>query len=179
MITYSSVDGEGNTVYGLVPTSKVINKAIYLYILPYKTTDLFTSAVTYNSNNIRHCFGEEEMARIKYITPEAIVLGMAQIKESSKVEDSIVLDTRVRGGGLKTKLTKQDIEKVQPLSSHYWDISTWDGIAYQSNGVTSIRLPRSVLKEYGGRLTGTEIQELVNKHAAYGTYQIIEYYDEE
>lgn len=179
MLTYKVMDNVDKPVYKLIPTSRVINKPIFLYLLPYKTIDLTTNTTIINDNCIRHCFGEEEMARIKYMTPEAIVLGVVQIKENSKVEDSIVLDTRVLGGGLKTKFTQQDIEKVQPLSNHYWDISTWDGIAYQSQGVTSIKIPKYVLKEYGGRLTKGEIEKIVSKYAAYGTYQIIEYYDKE
>jgi hypothetical protein len=179
MLTYKVVDNVDKPVYKLVPTSKVINKPIFLYMLPHKTTDIASGNVAINNNCIRHCFGEEEMAMIKYITPEAITLGVVQVKESSKVEDSIVLDTRVRGGGLKTKFTQQEIDRIQPLSNNYWDMSSWDGIAYQSQGVTTIKIPRYVLKEYGGRLTKGEIEKIVGKYTAYGTYQIIEYYDKE
>jgi hypothetical protein len=56
-------------------------------------------------------------------------------------------------------------------------MSAWDGIAYQSNGDVTIRIPRRVLKEYGGNFTTANVLDIVNKNAAYGTYQIIEYYD--
>lgn len=164
--------------FKLVPTSKLINKPIFIYLLPYKQVDLTTNKTTIENNCIRHCFGEDQMAYILSITPEAIPIGIAQIRENSRVEESIVLDTRTRGGGIKRTLTEKDIEKTQPLSNHYWDISTWDGIGYQSNGVIVVRVPRTVLKEYGGTMTRGDVNKVVERYAAYGTYQIIEYTEE-
>ena len=178
-ITYSVVDDQDVKRHKLVPTSKVINIPIFIYMLPYRETSLITGEVVTNFNNIRHCFGEEQMAKIMYINPEAIILGIVQIKESAKVEDAIVLDTRVRGGGLKEDINQQDIDRVQPLANHHWDISTWHGIAYQSNAVSVIKLPNTVLKENGGTMTKNDIEGIIDKYAAYGTYQIIEYYEEE
>ena len=178
-VTYSVVDDNDRETYRLVPTSSIMNIPIFIYMVPYKDTDLDTGEVVTNFNNIRHCFGEEQMARVMYVNPEAIILGIVQIKENSKVEDAIVLDTRVRGGGLKESVNHQDIDRVQPLANHHWDISTWDGIAYQSNGVSVIKLPNTVLKENGGTMTKSDIENIIDKYAAYGTYQIVEYYEEE
>ncbi|MCW4011739.1 MAG: hypothetical protein NWF07_01975, partial [Candidatus Bathyarchaeota archaeon] len=175
-----AVDTANDTLINkLLPSSKLIGDMIYIYLLPSKEIDNQTGAITNRPHCIRHCFGSSEMARIKYQHPEALILGVVQVQESTTANDTIALDTRSRGGGLKENLPQSIKKEMKSTMDHFWDIASWDGIAYQSNGVYVVKIPKTVLKKWGGRFTHEEVEAAVNKYAAYGTYPIIEYTEPE
>lgn len=162
--------------YDLVPSSKLMNKEVYVYLVPHKST---TSSVV-NQYTIRHCFSKSEWDKIQRTQPGiALLLGVVQLREHVKVEDTVVLDTRVRGGGLKASITKEMIKKRQPQSLSNWDIGPWDGAAYYKNGVVIIQLPRAILQSAGGQFTEKQVEDIVGKYIAYGVYYIVEYLSEE
>jgi hypothetical protein len=158
------------TSWEKVPTAKLMNKEVYVYVLPYK--DSFGN---YNEYPARHCYGLVEWQGIQRSNPAAMLLGIIQLREHTNIKEAVVMDARSRGGGLKETITDTDIKRVQPLSRNYWDMSTWDGTAYYKNGVLIIELPKKILDTQGGQFTEQQVKDIVSKYVAYGIYFIIEY----
>jgi 3-isopropylmalate dehydratase small subunit len=154
-----------------VPTAKLMNKEVYIYLLPH--SDSFGNL---NQYTIRHCFSKAEWDKIsKTKLGTAQLLGIVQIREHTKVTEATVLDTRTRGGGLKESISKDLMKKTDPLTASYWDMGSWEGQAYYSNGVVVIELPRSILVGQGGQFTEKDVEDAIRKYIAYGTYFIVEY----
>lgn len=158
------------TSWELKPSKALMNKEVYLYITPYK--DSFNS---YNEDTIRHCFSKKDWKAIQKANPAALLLGIVQVREHASVHDAVVMDARIKGGGLRADIGRQEVERKQPESRSYWDMESWDGTAYSKNGVLVIRVPERVLQSKGGRFTESMVEESVKKHIAYGLYPIIEY----
>jgi hypothetical protein len=159
----------------LVPSSELIDKSIYIYLLPWTVDNGPEEKWT-----VRHTFSYDSLKAIIAANPRIVHLATVQSRERATIEDAVVLDTRVRGGGLKKSINSRRIEQVQPLSQHNWDIGAWDGIGYQSNGVVVVRLPKRILEgDPNFRLsamTDNQVREMVTKYLAYGVFPIIEYY---
>lgn len=160
----------GRTIYEEVPTAKLMNKEVYVYIVPYQ--DSFGNR---NKQTLRHCYSLTEWQQVQKTTPNALLLGVIHLREHTKVTDAVVLDTRTRGGGLKEEISEAKIKKTQPLSFNYWDMGTWDGKAYYKNGTIVIEIPKSILRSEGGQFTEQQVRDIVDKYIAYGIYYIIEY----
>lgn len=164
MVTY--INGEQKVEYKKVPSSKLLNKVIHIYIVPDSE----------NGNSIRHCFSAEEWRNIQQSNPMYLLLAKVQVREHTNVNEVIVMDARVRGGGISESLSTKTIDQRVKGRQRYWDIGNWDGKAFYRNGVLVISLPKSILKEYGGTLTEEYVRESIDKHVAYGTYFILEWY---
>lgn len=158
------------TSWEAVPTAKLMNKEVYVYLLPYKN-----SFGAHNEHPVRHCYSLSDWQSIQRTNPAAMLLGTLHLREHTQVSDAVVMDARTRGGGLKSTIQEADMKRVQPLSSNYWDMSTWDGKAYTKNGVLVIEVPKSVLSTHGGQFVEKEVEDIVRKYVAYGIYPIIEY----
>jgi hypothetical protein len=166
-------DSTTNTMrpyYEEVPTSKLMNKEIYVYIVPVKN-----SFGLKNEHTVRHCYSLVEWRKIQKINPTALLLGIVHPREVTTVKDVTVMDARTRGGGLREDISLNQIEKTQPLSTNHWDMGTWDGKSYYKNGVLIIELPKKILQNEGGQFTEKEVTDIVRKYIAYGIYYIIEF----
>jgi hypothetical protein len=62
------------------------------------------------------------------------------------------------------------------LSLNLWDIASFDGRSYHPNGITIIKLPKSILIENGGKFTNDEVINTINQQIALGVTPIIKYY---
>ncbi len=159
------------TRYEEVPTAQLMNKEVYVYIVPYQT-----SFGDINQYTIRHCYSKAEWEQISATMPGiALLLGVIQLRESAQVSDSIVLDTRMRGGGLKETISNTMIKNRDQGATSFWDMGLWDGMAYYSNGVVIIQIPSMVLQSQGGQFSEQDIDRIIKKYIAYGVYYIIEY----
>lgn len=104
-----------------------------------------------------------------------LLLGDIEVKDYSTPNAGLLLDTRIRGGGLKD-------ERVDPLTllnpeiDHYWDIGQWDGQGYPGNASFFVEVPVETLEEAGGVFRTNEVKSVVDKHAALGTYGIVKAY---
>ena len=94
-------------------------------------------------------------------------------------ENIVIMDARRPGGGLKESIKDRDIEERLGYTSAFWDIGSFDGLAYYENGVSIIRLPERILQSNGGLFTETDIREKLGKYLAFGVYPIIEFIPEE
>jgi hypothetical protein len=126
-----------------VPSSQLLNKVIHLYIVPDSE----------GGSSIRHCFNAEEWRHVQQSIPMYLLLAKVQVREHTHVNDIVVMDARVRGGGIKESISTKEIDKRVKGRQRYWDIGNWDGKAFYRNGVLIVTLPKSILKEYGGVLT--------------------------
>lgn len=164
---------EGIDQYIQVPGEKLLNKEIYLYLLPYKS--LYYKKEVVEENTIRHCFEEKEWQKIKAANPTALLLGIIQVRENTSPEQIVMMDARRLGGGIKENVSQESIEKRVGYTSAFWDIGSFDGLAYYKNGVSIIRLPKKVLVENGGHVKESDIQRILEKYLAYGIYPIVKY----
>lgn len=154
-------------------TFRLINRTVYLYIRP---TAMFTEARemvrgSYQENALFHSFHERKESGL-------VLLAKVQVRPNSTMENLTLVDTRVRGGGLRESVSADTQANKEPESRHYWDIADWDGTPYPENGVYVVRLPMHLLKEKGGRFTEADIEKAVAKHTAFGVLPVIEYIDE-
>lgn len=107
--------------------------------------------------------------------PNTILLARIQVRPNSTYENINIIDSRTRGGGILESIGRNIMKEVCPEAISYWDIGYWDGEPYQENAVLIVKLPRHILKEFGGRLTKEEVEQAVKKHMALGVFYIIEY----
>lgn len=127
-----------------------------------------------NSHVIRHTFSEKEIDEILTNIAGTKLLAKINIKEVPF--DLTIIDARKRGGGIKESISDKTIStKNKDLNLSYWDISPWDGIAYQKNGSVLITLPKEVLKDYGGNFTRNQVEEYINQFIALGVFYHVEY----
>lgn len=163
----------GEVVYEEAATDKLLNKEVFLYLLPKRT--VLGPIVRTEANPLRHVLSEEEWKRVKQARPEAMLLARIQVREHTLIDNTIVMDARRRGGGLKDKWTAKEIEQKTGAVESFWDIGTFDGKAYYEKGVVVIRLPKAILRSEGGTFEEEDIQARIKKYLALGIYPIIEY----
>ena len=181
--TYSAY--QSNNTYVERPTKELFNQVIYLYIRPAETRRLNPNGqyvMVPGSRQIYtlfHRIGRELTESDPMYTEQVQKLAKIYVKPNSNRSDITVIDTRQRGGGLKESISQDLIDKFEPEANYYWDIGFLDGKAYPGNSVVIVRLPKTILKEHGGRFTESEVEAAVDKHIAFGSYYIIEYVDPE
>lgn len=154
-------------------SEKLLNKEIFFYLLP--TFSRYINKTKKEDYPMRHCFNESEWHKIKAATPEALLIGKIHVRENTDIENAVVMDARRLGGGLKESLTQEEIEKRVGFTSAFWDIGSFDGLAYYENGVTVIQLPESLLDSNGGTFSEKQIEKIVSKYIAFGVYPLIEF----
>lgn len=145
--------------------------------------DHYAIDYSYTSDRYRFINGTFQKAVLFHTFEEinesnTILLGKIQVRPNSARDGIQLTDTRTRGGGLLTSIGESIMNEIAPESTSYWDIGYWDGSPYPENGVILVKLPRHVLKEYGGKLTKEEVEAAVEKHLAYGVFYIVEYLEE-
>lgn len=99
------------------------------------------------------------------------------VVQSLSIPEISFLDTRILGGGISENNIESALQ-LQNESAWYWDLGKWDGTAYPGMGAIVVNLPRYILKELGGEFDRDQVDEIVKRHAASGSYMIVKYYDE-
>jgi hypothetical protein len=168
---------DGVTEYRDVPSYELVGSRVYFYLLPYMKIKDGEPGET-NNVTLKHTFDKDELVLEQITNPDIIVLGSIKITNENTVHDIQVMDTRKRGGGLKSSITEKTIQETDPLSMNVWDIVDFDGLQYHSNGITTIKIPDTVLERNGGFFTEEEVEEIVQKHLALGIVPIVKYYSE-
>lgn len=152
-------------VYKYLPSSQLLNKELHIYIVP---TDM-------SGPSIRHCFSVLEWKKIQESNPLCLLLAKVYVREHTNVAQTVVMDARKRGGGLSEKVTDAEITKRVQNKQRYWDIGSWNGKAYYRNGTLIVQIPKHVLQSNGGKFTEEQIEAVLDRYVAFGTYTIIEY----
>lgn len=147
---------------------------------PIYATYSYYEILRENKETIKHSFDFQEVQLLQLAYPEIIILGSTKITNNYSKADLHMLDTRLRGGGLKEDVSDREIEETDETSKDFWDISDIEGPSYYGNGVVVINIPKRIVKEEGkngGTFTKEEIEKIVNDHIALGTLPIIDYYE--
>lgn len=164
---------------------EILGKRLVFYIRPDETERgvhhlvVDSNGVVIESSDSTHPTEEityEEWENIARAN-NYFVIGDVYVVQSLSIPNISLLDTRVLGGGISEKNLKSAL-KLQNEVSWYWDIGNWDGKAYPGMGAIIVKLPRYILKELGGEFERGQIEEIVKRHAAAGSYIIVKYYDE-
>ena len=186
--SYHTISMQNNSIPGHVIPSAPINdvssshllgKMILLYLRPTELRIFDTvvypppSPTMFQLQGVHHT--DMSLEELHLYDPLALPLGVLYIVPNASLRDLILIDTRSKGGGLKPEISEEIIRTVDQESNSFWDIGYWDGMPYQANGVMYLRLPQSLLHEYGGLFTKKEIEDIVHKHAALGVVPIITY----
>lgn len=164
------------------PSSELLDKAIFIYILPsYSYYADYSGSPTYvDTSTVRHIITDEDVSIVdakSLIPSNAHILAKVNLVRPISYKDIVVLDSRVRGGGVKESVTYETLSKSGDEATHYWDLSSWDGYPYPCNGVIIITLKKSLLKEFGGKFTERDIRNILSRYIAFGVYPIITYID--
>jgi hypothetical protein len=154
-----------SVTYKYLPSSQLMNKEIHIYIVPQEL----------GGASIRHCFSAMEWSKIQQANPLCLLLGKLYVREHTDVSQVVVMDARKRGGGLSEKISDQEIIRRVQNKQRFWDIGSWNGKAYYRNGTLIIRLPKRILQSQGGYFTEEQVQQVLDRYVAYGTYMIVEY----
>lgn len=180
--TYSDLNKEPSE---LAPTKNLFNKTIYFYLRPtirYQIDSTNDDLINTDTELDRIMLENNETLyhTIDKYEPESemdIYIGSVYIRQNTSLHSTILVDTRTRGGGVLEEMKDSLRKQLEPESDFYLDIGCYDGTPYQENAVIIIRLDNSILKEYGGRFTQTDIEQKVHKWLGLGVYPIIEYVD--
>ena len=130
------------------PSNTIVGQPINIYINP----DMATVAPTVN---LYHTFSDSPNTTG---TPYKLnkTLNLAFVNIAEYVYEPVIMDARSPGGGLK--------ENLEPNSDsqQFWDIGSWEGLPYQSNG-------SFVVDINNGQFTKEFIQDIIDKYKAAGT----------
>jgi hypothetical protein len=153
-----------------VPTSNLLYLCIYVYLRPMAA--VYNGVLIPGSSHPTTVMHTTEASYFDptsvFYDPTVILLARVYVHPSSSQSDITVVDTRVRGGGLKAGYTDNNL----------WDIGLLNGTAYPENGIILARFPSSILTQNGGQFTEADVTAAVNRHLAYGVAAIIEYFDD-
>jgi hypothetical protein len=100
------------------------------------------------------------------------VLAEIIVGEGKGIRDSVTLDVRVPGGGIKESKA-EEVEKAHPDYDHFWDQASWDGKPYPGNLCYHLQVPiKGLIKGAGGEYSFDQIQPILTRHASCGAYGV-------
>jgi hypothetical protein len=108
------------------------------------------------------------------VSKRYLVLGELAVINRVAPEDVIVLDARLKGGGIKEDYT-EEVKQINPAATWHSDIGL-GGLPYPAYGSVVVKLPYTILSDYGGDFEESEVEEIVKRHMAWGHYPLIRYY---
>lgn len=158
------------------PVYELFNSIIYFFVKPAMIQQL-----DYAGNPIQELtLTNDEVIyhKINDDTPNDsidLMIGSIYIRHNTSLHSTVLVDTRIPGGGVLAEMDDTLRRELEPESDYYWDIGYWDGKPYAENAVVIIRLDRRLLIENGGRFTEAQIHESVQRWIAAGVIPIIEY----
>lgn len=166
--------GSKSKITGYNTTTKVLQIAT---ILPFPITSKTLYRIVkkyedYSSSGFNY-IGWEGRATIN----SYFKIGEVYVVQSLSIPEISSLDTRILGGGISESNVESALQ-LQNEAAWYWDLGKWDGNAYPGMGAIVVDLPRYILKELGGEFDRDQVEEIVKRHAASGSYIIVNYYDE-
>lgn len=104
-----------------------------------------------------------------------LVLAEIFVNEHTFPDLTTLLDTRVKGGGIKQNRIQDALVK-NPEVQWYNDIGTFNGRPFPGTSVIIVKIPYTILEEFGGLLTKKQVKQIVRRHMSLGSEPIIRYY---
>lgn len=161
----------------------ILGKKIIIYLVPNVSEKAVNHLIIDSNDSILES-SISEYNGMPYLTWKAIAnnnnyfeIGELYTIRTLSVSNVSLADIRIPGGGISENKVSSAL-KLQNEVSWYWDIGNWDGSAYPGMGAFVVYLPRTILKEMNGNFERDQVEEIVKRHAASGSYIIVKYYDE-
>lgn len=160
---------------------------VYLYMIPQLVRNPQTGEVIEGTQRSRTVFHTDqgEPFNPNHVKYNKALLPLAELMNQNPMkleEDSVYLDTRRRGGGIKPDVTNKEIELQDKKSLYNWDIGFFDGQAYQENGVFVVQVDANRFKGLTDEEVEAEkrqIEQAVEKYKAFGVLPFIEFNQDE
>lgn len=178
---FADIDLNPNIYHTYLDTSQVpfvrrktydlFNRVVYFFIRPKRIEDVELGKVFVDNEEVLY-------HKIDTASPDDeydLLIGKIYVRHNTSLKSTQIIDTRSRGGGILESISETLRRELEPESDYYFDIGYYDGEMYMENSVVIIRLDNRLLKEYGGSFTQSQIEDVINKWIAFGTYYIIEY----
>ena len=105
-----------------------------------------------------------------------LLIGEVSTTDAYKNDELSSIDIRLRGGGLREDYDIDHASEDHPEIKWFEDIGYWDGQPHSTGSMVLVKLPYTVLKDYGGTFEKEEVQEAAERHVALGTYVAVRYY---
>lgn len=168
-------------------SKELLSKAMNVYMIPYRLRFISNDETqpnqvipnTYAYNTLRHTLNEKafELGEPEY-NQTLFRLGKVAVQSQRQLErDTILLDTRSRGGGLNENISKKEIARTDERSLANWDIGYFDGETYQENGVVVLKIADDILDGVNDEAIKENLfRQAFNKYKALGIMPIIEFY---
>ena len=99
-----------------------------------------------------------------------MLLGAFHIRQTNDYEDTNVLDTRTRGGGVKEDKYKEALKANKNMYSSS-DVGFVDGVPYPGSSVVVAEIP----EELKNIMTVAEIKRRIAKHVTLGVDTLLEF----
>lgn len=145
-----------------------LGRYILFYLLPYSGPDgvLRNTCVRYSESSTL----AGALQSIPYQGEPIMLLGAVQIRQVNDVSEVQVVDTRTRGGGVKWSNWEEAKKRNREILSTA-DRGFFDGRPYPGNMSLIVTLP----SEIKDSLQKPEINGIIKRFMAYGTYTFIEF----
>jgi hypothetical protein len=108
-------------------------------------------------------------------TNRFLIVAEYAVGSNKGLGDVELVDTRVRGGGIKEDLIT-DFKGAYPQIKWFHDIGHYDGTPFPGATAVLVDLPASLLEVNGGVLTKKQIDSIVKHHLSFGVYPVIRFY---
>jgi hypothetical protein len=104
--------------------------------------------------------------------PQYLVLAEVNVLEPTRISDAVRVDIRQPGGQIKEDMVDTAIQANSRVA-YIPGIAPLGGYPYPQYATHVVRVPYTLLVEYGGELTRDLVRNKVEKHMAAGEYPII------
>jgi len=108
-------------------------------------------------------------------TNKFLIVAKYAVGSNRGLKDVDLVDTRVRGGGIKPSLV-ETFKGSYPQVKWFHDIGHYDGTPFPGATATLVDLPADLLEANGGVLTKAQIDSIVKHHLSFGVYPVIRFY---
>jgi hypothetical protein len=105
-----------------------------------------------------------------------LLLGEVSTTDAYKNDDLSSIDIRLKGGGLREDYDIEYAAEDHPEIKWFEDIGYWDGQPHNTSAMVLVKLPYTILTDYGGTFEKEEVQKIAERHTALGTYVAVRYY---
>ncbi len=108
-------------------------------------------------------------------TSRFLIVGKYAVGSNRGLHDIDLVDTRVRGGGIKEELVT-DFKGSYPQVRWFHDIGHYDGTPFPGATAVLVDLPATLLEVNGGIFNKKQIDSIVKHHLSFGIYPVIRFY---
>ncbi len=108
-------------------------------------------------------------------TNRFLIVSKYAVGSNRGLSDVDLVDTRVRGGGIKEELVT-DFKGSYPQIRWFHDIGHYDGTPFPGATAVLVDLPATLLEVNGGIFNKKQIDSITKHHLSFGIYPVIRFY---